>query len=93
MCVYVINCVTKYLNTEFKEDRYFVNEVETHLREKPLRGNQTQDFHYSEDKTSNKALTLTYPLCNGHTVHSDVYLYTNTSQSGLEPQGVFNGIL
>jgi hypothetical protein len=26
MCV--INCVTKYLNAEFKESRYFVNEVE-----------------------------------------------------------------
>jgi len=25
--------VTKYLNTEFKEDIYFVNEVETQLRE------------------------------------------------------------
>jgi hypothetical protein len=62
-------------------------------REKPLRGNQTQDFHYSEDKTSNKALALTYPLCSGHTVHSDVYLYTNVFQPGLLPKGVFNGIL
>jgi len=24
--------------------------VETQLREKPLQGNQTQEFHYSEDK-------------------------------------------
>jgi hypothetical protein len=24
--------VTKYLNVEFKEDKYFVNEVETQLR-------------------------------------------------------------
>jgi hypothetical protein len=54
--VCVINCVVKYLNAEFKEDKYFVNEVKTQLREKPLRGSQTQDFHYSEDKTSNKAL-------------------------------------
>jgi hypothetical protein len=30
MCV--INCVTKYLNAEFKEDEYFANEVETQLR-------------------------------------------------------------
>jgi hypothetical protein len=75
--VCVINCITKYLNTEFKKT-YFVNEVETQLREKPLRCSQTQNFQNSEDKTSNKELALTYPLCNGHTVHSDVYLYTNT---------------
>jgi hypothetical protein len=25
----VIKCATKYLNAKFKEDRYFVNEVET----------------------------------------------------------------
>jgi hypothetical protein len=49
MCVWSI-CVTKYLNVELKEDRYFVNEVETQLKEKPLRGSQTQEIHYSEDK-------------------------------------------
>jgi len=27
--VCVINCVKKYLNVKFKEDIYFVNEVET----------------------------------------------------------------
>jgi hypothetical protein len=27
--VYVINSATKYLNAEFKEDKYFVDEVET----------------------------------------------------------------
>jgi hypothetical protein len=32
--VCVINCVTKYQNAEFKEDKYLVNEVETQLREK-----------------------------------------------------------
>jgi hypothetical protein len=26
-------CVTKYQSAEFKRDRYFVNEVETQLRE------------------------------------------------------------
>jgi hypothetical protein len=83
----------KILNVEFKGDKYFVDEVETQLREKPFRGSQTIDFHYSEDKTSNKALALTYPLCSGHTMHSDVYLYTNASQAGLLPKGVFNGIL
>jgi hypothetical protein len=39
----------------------FVGEVETQLREKPLQGNQTQDIHYSEDKTRYKIVTLTYP--------------------------------
>jgi hypothetical protein len=53
--------VTKYQNAEFKWDRYFVNKVETQLREKPLRGSQTQEIHYSKDKTSNKSVTLTYP--------------------------------
>jgi hypothetical protein len=53
-------CVTKYQNAEIKET-FFVNEVETQSREKPLRGNQTQDIHYSEDKTSYKVVALTYP--------------------------------
>jgi len=53
--------VTKYQNAEYKWDIYFVNEVKTRLREKPLRGNQTQDFHNSEDKASYKAVVLTYP--------------------------------
>jgi hypothetical protein len=35
-----------------QRDIYFVDEVETQLREKPLRGSQTQDIHYSEDKAS-----------------------------------------
>jgi hypothetical protein len=51
----------KILNAEFKGDKYFVDEVETQLREKPLRGSQTQDIHYSEDKARYKEVTLTYP--------------------------------
>jgi hypothetical protein len=51
----------KILNAEFKGDKYFVDEVETQLREKPLWGSQTQDIHYSEDKARYKAVTLTYP--------------------------------
>jgi hypothetical protein len=51
----------KILNAEFKGDKYFVDEVETQLREKPLRGSQTQDIHYSEDKARYKVVTLTYP--------------------------------
>jgi hypothetical protein len=54
----VCNKISKY---EIKGDRYFVNEVETQLREKPLRGSQTQDIHYLEDKVSYKAVALTYP--------------------------------
>lgn len=91
--VCAINCVTKYLNVKFTEGIYFVNEVKTQLGEKPLQGNQTKDFHYSENNTSNNALAHTYLLCSGHTVHSDVYLYTNGSQPSLLPEGVFNGIL
>jgi hypothetical protein len=51
----------KILNAEFKGDKYFVDEVQTQLREKRLRGSQTQDIHYSEDKVSYKAVALTYP--------------------------------
>jgi len=39
----------------------FIDEVETQLREKQLRGSQTQDIHYLEDKARYKAVTLTYP--------------------------------
>jgi hypothetical protein len=52
---------SKILNVEFKGDKYFVEEVETQLREKPFRGSPTQDIHYSEDKASYKAVALTYP--------------------------------
>jgi predicted kinase len=39
--------------------KIFVDEVETQLRGKPLRGSQTQEFHYSEDKARYKIVTLT----------------------------------
>jgi hypothetical protein len=51
----------KISNAEFKKYRYFFNEVETQSREKPIRGSQTQDIHYSKDKASYKAVALTYP--------------------------------
>jgi hypothetical protein len=51
----------KILNTEFKRDKYFIDEVETQLREKPLWDSQTQDIHYSEEKASYKAVALIYP--------------------------------
>jgi hypothetical protein len=37
----------------------FVDEVETQLRETPLWGSQTQEFHYSEDIARYKTITLT----------------------------------
>jgi hypothetical protein len=37
-----------------KTDKIFVNEVETLLREKPLRGNQTQEIHYPKTKQVTK---------------------------------------
>jgi hypothetical protein len=60
VCVCACERVIKYLNAEFECDIYFVNEMETQLREKPLRGSQTQEFHYSENKAGNKIVTLVY---------------------------------
>jgi hypothetical protein len=56
-------CVTcnKISKCEIKKHRYFVNEVETQLREKSFRSSQTQDIHYSDDKASYKAVALTNP--------------------------------
>jgi hypothetical protein len=42
--------VTKYQKYGIERDRYFVNEVETQLREKSIRGNQTQEIHYQKTK-------------------------------------------
>jgi hypothetical protein len=53
--------VQQNIKCEIKGDKYFVDEVETQLIETPLRGSQTQDIHYSEDKARYKAVTLTYP--------------------------------
>jgi hypothetical protein len=49
------------LNAEYKEDKIFINEVKTLWRENPLRGSQTQDIPYTENKASYKTLVLTYP--------------------------------
>jgi hypothetical protein len=57
----LISSVPQNIKCEIKGDKYFVDEVETQLREKPLRGSQNQDIHYSEDKASYKAVALTYP--------------------------------
>jgi hypothetical protein len=41
------------------DTKIFVDEVETQLREKSLRGSQTQEFHYSEYIAGYKTVTLT----------------------------------
>jgi len=44
---------------KIKDTEIFVDEVKTQLREKVLRGSQTQEFHYSEDEARYKIVTLT----------------------------------
>jgi hypothetical protein len=44
VCAIVCNKISK---CGIKGDKYFVDEVETQLREIPLRGSQIQDIHYS----------------------------------------------
>jgi hypothetical protein len=41
---------TKYQKCGIKKDRYFVNEVETQLREKPLQGSQAHKNNYQKPK-------------------------------------------
>jgi hypothetical protein len=65
-------CQQKLSTSENKRHTVFVDEVETQLREKPLRGNQTQEFHYSEDEARYKIVTLTLTRCNGRTLLSDL---------------------
>jgi len=36
--VCVINCATKYLNAEFKRDKYFVDEMKTLIKRKTTPG-------------------------------------------------------
>jgi Ni,Fe-hydrogenase I small subunit len=67
----VHKCQQKLSTTENKR-QIFVDEVETQSREKPLRGSQTQEFHYLEDKTRYKIVALTYTQCSGRTLLSNV---------------------
>jgi hypothetical protein len=55
-----VNSVQQNIKCGIKGDKYFVDEVETRLKEKPLQGSQTQYIHYSEDKASYKVVALTY---------------------------------
>jgi len=52
-------CQQKLSAVENKRHTVFVDEVETQLREKPLRGSQTQEFHYLKDEARYKIVTLT----------------------------------
>jgi hypothetical protein len=54
-----VNSVQQNIKCGIKGDKYFVEEVETQLREKSLRGSQTQEFHYLEDIARYKTVTLT----------------------------------
>jgi hypothetical protein len=67
------------LNVKNKRDKIFVGEVKTLWREKPLRGSQTQDIHYTEDKASYKTLVLTYSWCSSQTFNSDTKPIVNAS--------------
>jgi hypothetical protein len=58
MCAIVCNKISK---CGIIGDRYFVDEVETQLREKPLWDSQTPDIHYLEDKARFKVVAFTYP--------------------------------
>jgi hypothetical protein len=51
---------TKIIMQKLNGTEIFIDELETQLREKSLRGSQTQDIHYSEDKARYKIVTLTY---------------------------------
>jgi hypothetical protein len=57
---------------KINDTKIFVDEVETQLRENPLRGSQTQEFHYSEDIARYKTVTLTYTRCSGRILISNV---------------------
>jgi len=56
-----VNSVQQNIKCGIKGDKYFVDKVEIQLRETPLRGSQTQNIHYLEDKASYKVVALTYP--------------------------------
>jgi hypothetical protein len=57
------------------DTQIFVYEVETQLREKPLRGRKTQEFHYSEDI----AMLVFWP----HYVFGQNHLYLRMLQTGI----------
>jgi hypothetical protein len=67
----VHKCQQKLSTVENKR-QIFVDEVETQSREKPFRGSETQEFHYSEDKARYKIVTLTLTRSSGRTLLSNV---------------------
>jgi hypothetical protein len=78
------------LNADFKEDKIFVDEVETLWREKPLRGSQTEELHYP--KTKQVQRTRTHKThCSSHTFNYNTKPIVNASQPSLLLEGVFDG--
>jgi hypothetical protein len=65
-------CATNITMRKLNNTQIFVDEVEIQSREKSLRGSQTQEFHYSEDKARYKIVALTYTRCSGRTLLSNV---------------------
>jgi hypothetical protein len=59
VCVYVQQNI---LNTEFKEDKIFIDEVKTLWREKTTLGQPNPGNPLSKNKASHKALVLTKPI-------------------------------
>jgi hypothetical protein len=57
---------------KINDTQIFFDEVETQLREKPLRDSQTQEFYYLEDIARYKTVTLTYTRCSGRILIFDV---------------------
>jgi hypothetical protein len=77
------------LNAENKIDKIFVDEVETLWREKPLRGSQTQEFHYPKTKQITKH-SYSQTHCSSHTFNYNKKHIVNTSQPSLLLEGVFD---
>jgi len=67
-----VQSVQKYQCGNKNNTQIFIDEVETQSREKPLRGSQTQKFHYSEDKARYKIVKLTLTRCSGRTLLFEV---------------------
>jgi hypothetical protein len=89
----VCGCVQQnILNAKFKDDKIFVDEVETLWRENPLRGSQTQEIHYP--KTKQVTSTRTHKThCSSHTFNYNTKPIVIASQPSLLLEGVFDGIL
>jgi hypothetical protein len=57
----VCNSVQQNITMQKLKRQMFYLRSENSIKRKPLRGSQTQDIHYSEDKASYKPVALAYP--------------------------------